>query len=133
MYEDVLAEVKAEGAKKAAEYGEVLPFSAIPYERVEEATAETLWKWIGTRANDVFIPPVYPDEPGNPLKKAYSKVVSKVTRCVTFPLSKRVTKTNEALRDCLDEMTSVIEEQQKEIRELRERIDQLEKKGDRDA
>ena len=126
MYEDVLAEVKAEGAKKATEYGEVLPFSEIPYERAEEATANTLWKWIGTRANDVFIPPVFPDEPGNPLKKIYTKVVSKITRCVTFPLSKKVTKTNEALRDCLDDVAGVIEEQQKEILELRKRIEALE-------
>ena len=129
MYDDVLAEVKAEGKRKA-EHGEVMPFDAIPYDRVEEATADTLWKWIGTRANDLFIPPVYPDEPGNPLKKAWTKVVSKVVRCVTFPLSKKVTATNEALRDCIDEMTSVIEDQQKLISDLQKRVDVLERRAE---
>ena len=123
MYEDVLAEVKAEGAKKAAEHGEVLPFSEIPYERTEGATADTLWKWFATRTSDVEIPPVITYDTGNPVKKVYSKIVSKVTRCVTFPMTKNMTG---ALRDCLDATASVIEDQQKEIRELRERIARLE-------
>ena len=129
MYEDVLAEVKAEGAKKAAEHGEVLPFSAIPYEQVTDTTAYTLWKRIDEKAPDLFVPPVYPDEPGNPVKRIYTKIVSKLVRCVTFPLTKRVTKTNQALKGCIDEMTVVIEGQQKTIRELEERVAQLEKKG----
>ncbi len=126
MYEDVLAEVKAEGAKKAAEHGEVLPFSVIPYEKEKEATAETLFRWTETRANDLFIPAIYPDEPGNPLKKIYTKIVSKIVRCVTFPLTCRVTKTNHALKDCIDEMTAVIEEEHKTIKELQKRISELE-------
>ena len=112
--EKIMEEIRAEARKKGE--GEYVP-------GMEELPTSTL------RQFDWTVSSAYPVTEGNPIKRIYTKIVSKLIRCVTFPLTKRVTKTNQALKGCIDEMTVVIEGQQKTIRELEERVAQLEKKG----
>ena len=112
--EKIMEEIREEVRKKGEQ--EYVP-------GMDEMPVSTL------RQFDWTVSSAYPAGEGNPLKRIYTKIVSKLIRCVTFPLTKRVTKTNQALKDCIDEITVVIEGQQKTIRELEERVAQLEKKG----
>lgn len=64
---------------------------------------------------------------GNPLKKLFSRIVSKLTRCVLFPLTERLTAIHREMRQEMDAMRGTIEEQAKEIEELHRRLDRAEK------
>ena len=64
---------------------------------------------------------------GNPLKRLYSKIVSKLTRCALFPLTERLTAIHREMRQEMDAMHATIEEQAKEIEELHRRLDRAEK------
>ena len=64
---------------------------------------------------------------GNPLKRAYAKVVSKAVRAALFPVTERITKTNLEIKTCMEEMASMIEEQREEIDTLTKRVEELEK------
>ena len=125
-YERVLAEVSAEAEEKRKAGGSVLAFSQVPYEKEKEVSAYTLWMRIHHYAKDFFIPPLYPEESRNPVKRIYSKIVSRIALCVTFPMSRKITTAHQSIRGCMDDMIQVIERQQWEINELTRRIDELE-------
>ena len=64
---------------------------------------------------------------GNPLKRAYTTVISKIVRAALFPVTERITRTNLEIKTCLDEMASMIDEQREEIETLTKRVEELEK------
>lgn len=68
----------------------------------------------------------YPAE-GNPLKKLYSRIVSKLVRCALFPLTERLTAVHREMQQQMETMNAAMAEQAKEIEELHKRLDQAEK------
>ena len=64
---------------------------------------------------------------GNPLKKLYSRIVSKLVRCALFPLTERLTAVHREMQQQMETMNATMAEQAKEIEELHKRLDQAEK------
>jgi len=110
----IMAEIHAEVEKNRSEglYEDLPDFNDLPImePRVKEWTVECAY------------PPT-----GSPLKRVYTKLVSKLTRAALFPVTERITKTNLEIKTCLEEMASMIEEQREEIEELTRRVEELEK------
>ncbi len=124
--EKIMAEIRAE-VEKNGPYEDLPSFDEIPIPRLDQPTAPAaLGGSIAARLADVEIPPVYPIPAGNPLKRLYKRVVAKVVRCATFPITVRATETNRMFRDCLNQEAAVIEEQQRQIEALKDRIERLE-------
>ena len=108
----IMDEIRAEAEKNGPYYEQLPDFNDQPImePRVKEWTVEC----------------VYPAT-GNPLKRAYTKLVSKLVRAALFPVTERITKTNLEIKTCLDEMASMIEEQRETIEALENRVAELEK------
>ena len=64
---------------------------------------------------------------GNPLKKLYSRIVSKLVRCALFPLTERLTAIHREMQQQMETMNAAMAEQAKEIEELHKRLDRAEK------
>ncbi len=109
---DAIMEEIREDAKKHSANGQLPDFEDQPImePRVTEWTVEC----------------AYPAA-GNPLKRAYTKIVSKLVRAALFPVTERITRTNLEIKTCLDEMAGMIEEQREEIEALTNRVKELEK------
>ncbi len=110
--EAIMEEIREEVRKKG-------PYEPIP--GLDDIPTSVL------RKTDWTVSCAYPAEGGNPLKRLYMKLVSKVVRCALFPLTNRLTQIHEEMSLRMDEMTGMIEDQQKEIDDLYLRIEQLEK------
>ena len=54
--------------------------------------------------------------------------MSKIARCVLFPLAQRVTETNGNLRAGIEETAAEVDRQQEQIRLLEARLETLERK-----
>ena len=80
------------------------------------------------RKFDWTVSSAYPVTEGNPLKRIYTKIVSKIVRCALFPMGNRLTQIHEEMAMRMDEMMSMIEDQQQEINDLYLRIEEMEKK-----
>ncbi len=80
------------------------------------------------RKFDWTVSSAYPVTEGNPLKRIYTKIVSKIVRCALFPMGNRLTQIHEQMAMRMDEMMSMIEDQQQEINDLYLRIEEMEKK-----
>ena len=73
------------------------------------------------------IPPVTEEKTGNPVKRLYKKITCKAVRCATVPLSSSVTEANLRFKTALEKALAVVEYQQREIEELKDRIWNLER------
>lgn len=80
------------------------------------------------RKFDWTVSSAYQVTEGNPLKRIYTKIVSKIVRCALFPMGNRLTQIHEQMAMRMDEMMSMIEDQQQEINDLYLRIEEMEKK-----
>lgn len=107
----IMAEIKEEVAKKGSVKG--LPdFNDIPI--------------MEPRMKEWAVSCVYPAM-GNPLKKTYTKIISKIVRAALFPVTERMTEVNLEVKKCTDDMAGMIEVQREEIDKLTKRIEELEK------
>ena len=111
--EKIMEEIREEVRKKGeAEY--------VP--GMDEMPVSTLRKF------DWTVSSAYPVTEGNPIKRLYTKIVSKMVRCALFPMGNRLTQIHEEMAMQMDEMRSMIEDQQQEINDLYLRIEEMEKK-----
>ena len=109
--DEIMAEIRAEAERNAAH--EALPaFEDQP----------VMASWLG----DVTVACTYPMA-GNPLKRAYGRLVSKLIRVALFPVTERITKINADMKNCIEDMAGMIEEQREEIDALNRRLEELEK------
>ncbi len=123
----IMAEIR-ETVRKNGPYEELPAFDQIPIpQKAETISAEQLRKRILEKTGDLAVPPVFSAGEGNGLKRLYKRIVSKLVRCATFPLSVRVTQTNAQLRECLELTCGVIERQQAQIDQLSRRMETVEK------
>ena len=111
--EKIMEEIREEVRKKGG--AESVP-------GMEELPVSTL------RQFDWTVPCAYPAAEGNPIKRVYTKIVSKMVRCALFPMGNRLTQIHEEMAMQMDEMRSMIEDQQQEINDLYLRIEEMEKK-----
>lgn len=79
------------------------------------------------RVSEWIVECAYPVKTGNPLKRMYTRFISKIVRAALFPVTERITKTNLEIKTCMDEMASMIDEQREEIDALIKRVEELEK------
>ncbi|MBR2823434.1 MAG: hypothetical protein IKE24_07100 [Clostridia bacterium] len=123
----IMAEIR-ETARKNGPYEDLPGFEQVPIPRkAETVTADVLRKRILDTTGDLSVPPAFPAGEGNALKRLYKRIVSKLVRCATFPLSVRVTETNTRLKESLEITCGVIERQQAMIDQLSRRVEILEK------
>lgn len=94
-----------------------------PYEQLPDFNDQPIME---PRVKEWTVECAYPAT-GNPLKRAYTKLVSKLVRAALFPVTERITKTNLEIKTCMDEMASMIEEQRETIEALENRVAELEK------
>ena len=109
--EAIMKEIKEE-AKKNSTRGSVPAFEDV--------------KMIPAAPKDWSVSCAYPAS-GNPLKRLFSRIMSKAVRCVLFPLTERLTVIHHEMQQRMDEMAATIEEQREEIDELHRRLDRAEK------
>ena len=95
-----------------------------PYDQLPDFNDQPIME---PRVTEWTVECAYPAESGNPLKRAYTKVISKIVRAALFPVTERITRTNLEIKTCMDEMASMIEEQREEIETLTKRVEELEK------
>ena len=117
--EKIMEEIREE-VRRNGPYERIPSFDDIPVPQEEaEGPVSSLRMFVAERTADLTIPPVFPLEETNPLKRFYKRLASKLVRCATFPLSQRVTETNVRQKECLEAMAQTIEKQQFEIEELK--------------
>ena len=108
--EQIMDEIRRE-AKELTEQG-LLP----DFEQISEKEP-VVYDWAVSCA--------YPVTQGSALKKCYTRIVSKLVRCVLFPITERITQVNQEMKIRMDEMDRIITKQQGEILELRRRVKRL--------
>ena len=112
--EAIMAEIREEAKKHAGED------RVMSFEEVKMTSAITPRDWSVTCA--------YPPS-GNPLKRLYTRVVSKASRAALFPLTENLTRIHREMKQQMDEMAATIEDQRAEIDALNERLDRLEREN----
>ncbi len=122
--EAIMEEIRAE-ARKAP------PAEGLPeFDRIrvrQESPVEALAREVKDMTDGYGIPPVIEEKTGNPVKRLYKKITCKAVRCATVPLSSSVTEANLRFKTALEKTVAVMECQQREIEELKDRIWNLER------
>ena len=122
--EAVMEEIRAE-ARKAP------PAEGLPeFDRIrvkQESPVEVLAREVKDLTDGYGIPPVIEEKTGNPVKRLYKKITCKAVRCATVPLSSSVTEANLRFKTALEKTVAMMERQQREIEELKDRIWDLER------
>jgi len=111
--EKIMEEIREEVRKKGG--AESVP-------GMEELPVSTL------RQFDWTVPCAYPAAEGNPIKRVYTKIVSKMVRCALFPMGNRLTQIHEEMALRMDELVAMNEEQGRQIEALKARVEELERK-----
>lgn len=127
----IMAKIKEEVAKNGP-YEEILPFESIPIEVEQEEKAISVSEVKGlikSKTSNLEIPPVYGIENANPIKRIYKKIVSKIVRCATFPITVRATETNNQLKESLELTLQIVEQQQMQIEKLKKDIEEMKANG----
>ena len=83
---------------------------------------------VETLTDDYVIPESYDFPSRNPVKIIYKKAAKKAVRFVSAPMSARITETNLGMKTALEKAVEVIEDQDKQIKALEKRIEELEKR-----
>ena len=120
--EAIMEEIRAE-VRKRGPYEEIPGFDTIP--KTVTTSAADLKKSVEELTADCEIPPSFPPQGGNPVKRLYKKAVTGAVRCATVPLSARVTETNQGMRKALEMAVEVIGQQQRRIEELEKKVEGL--------
>lgn len=122
----IMAEIRREIERKGF-YDELPTLDQVPileYRRADSPDADPLRERIAYAMAFCMIPADYPVE-GNGLKRAFKKASQKATRCSILPMSNRISQSNQALLQCLEQAASVIEQQQRQIADMEGRIEKL--------
>ena len=73
---------------------------------------------------------VYPESAGNPVKRIYTRIVSKLIRCALFPVTERISQVHAEMKAQMMQMQQEMARQQEEIRSLKPALqDRGEKQG----
>ena len=122
--EAIMEEIRSKARK--APPAEGLPeFDRIRVKR--ESPVEAMVREVKELTDDYAIPPVFEAEAGNPVKRLYKKMTCRAVRCATVPMSSSVTEANLRFKTALEKALAVVEYQQREIEELKDRIWNLER------
>lgn len=122
----IITEIRRELERKGF-YDDLPTLDQVPvleYRRAENLDGGSLRERIANTMALCMIPAYYPVE-GNGLKKAFKKASQKATRCSIFPMSNRITQSNQALLQCLEQAVDMIEQQQRQIADMEGRIEKL--------
>ena len=127
--EAIMAEIREE-VRKNGPYEHIPDFDRMPGPgRRGDTDAYSLKEEIAELTDEYEIPLHFPDPSRNPAKRAYKKVAGKAAHFATAPLSLKVTETNLSLKTALETAAEVIAKQQKQIDELTEKVNRLEKQN----
>lgn len=132
IMEEIRETVKAHGPYEAIPAFDEIPLEggeAAPVPEADNISGGQLRGAISRNLGGSWtIPWVYPIPAGNPMVRGYKKVATKLARCAVAPVAQRVTETNQAMKGSIEQLASVIEQQQAQIQALKERLDEMEKR-----
>ena len=111
IMEEIRAEVRAKGEAE------------VP--GMEDLPVSTL------RQFDWTVSSAYPVTGGNPIKRLYTKMMSKLVRCALFPMGNRLTQIHEEMALRMDELVAMNEEQGRQIAALQEKVKELESRSNK--
>ena len=123
--ERIMEEIRAD-ARRREPYKEEVPFDQVSGE--ERRKCSKLMDQVETLTDDYVIPESYDFPSRNPVKIIYKKAAKKAVRFVSAPMSARITETNLGMKTALEKAVEVIEDQDKQIKALEKRIEELEKR-----
>lgn len=124
IMEDIQREIETKGLfDDLPAFGQVSMFDfSIP----AESDTTGLRNRVQATMNSCVVQGDYPVT-GNAMKRLFKKVSQKATRCSVFPLSQRVTETNMSILQCLGYAADIIEQQQKQISDLNDKLADISK------
>ena len=132
--EKIMDEIR-ERVREHGEYESILSFDEIPMPAAETAASPApvggegpLKDRVLRRIGSWLVPWVYPITEKRLPFRIYKRLMSKIARCVLFPLAQRVTETNGNLRAGIEETAAEVDRQQEQIRLLEARLEKLERK-----
>lgn len=129
--EDDILDIEAIMEEIRAKARKALPAEGLPeFDRIrvkQESPVEAMVREVKELTEDYAIPPVIEVEAGNPVKRLYKKMTCRAVRCATVPMSSSVTEANLRFKTALEKALAVVEYQQREIEELKDRIWNLER------